>query len=63
MRVYNTALEQTRDNLKACAKTNINFIQSLTGNSQNRDVNTSNNSKRPKEQLGINFNLVYNLEF
>ena len=27
MRVYNTALEQTRDNLKACAKTNTNFIQ------------------------------------
>ena len=34
MRVYNTALEQTRDNLKACAKTNTNCIQS--GNSQNR---------------------------
>ena len=29
MRVYNTALEQTRDNLKACAKTNTNFIQSV----------------------------------
>ena len=28
MRVYNTALEQTRDNLKACAKTNTNYIQS-----------------------------------
>ena len=27
MRVYNTALEQTRDNVKACAKTNTNFIQ------------------------------------
>ena len=25
MRVYNTALEQTRNNLKACAKTNTNF--------------------------------------
>ena len=37
MRVYNTAIEQTRDNLKACAKTNTNFIQS--GNSQNREVN------------------------
>ena len=36
MRVYNTALEQTRDNLKACAKTNTNFIQSVSGNSQNR---------------------------
>ena len=42
MRVYNTALEQTRDNLKACAKTNTNFIQSVSGNSQNRDGNTSN---------------------
>ena len=37
MRVYNTALEQTRDNLKACAKTNTNFIQSV--NSQNKEVN------------------------
>jgi hypothetical protein len=34
IRVYNTALEQTRDNLKACAKRNTNYIQS--GNSQNR---------------------------
>ena len=40
MRVYNTALEQTRDNVKACAKTNTQFIQSV--NSQNRDGNTSN---------------------
>ena len=39
MRVYNTALEQTRDNVKACAKTNTNFIQSVSGNSQNREVN------------------------
>jgi hypothetical protein len=39
MRVYNTALEQTRDNLKACAKTNTNYIQSVSGNSQNREVN------------------------
>jgi phage-related protein len=42
MRVYNTALEQTRDNVKACAKTNTNFIQTVSGNSQNRDENTSN---------------------
>ena len=42
MRVYNTALEQTRDNMKACAKTNTNYIQSVSGNSQNRDGNTSN---------------------
>ncbi len=42
MRVYNTALEQTRDNVKAFTKTNTNFIQSISGNSQNRDENTSN---------------------
>jgi hypothetical protein len=48
MRVYNTALEQTRDNLKACTKTNINYIQSISGNNQNRDGNTSNyNNERP----------------
>ena len=29
MRVYNTALEQTRDNLKACAKTNTNCIKAV----------------------------------
>ena len=38
MRVYNTALEQTRDNVKACVKTNTNFIQSV--NSQNREVDS-----------------------
>ena len=42
IRVYNTALEQTRDNLKAFVKTNTNYIQSVSGNSQNRDGNTSN---------------------
>ena len=38
MRVYDTALEQTRDNLKACAKTNTNCMKSgeQSGNSQNR---------------------------
>jgi hypothetical protein len=41
IRVYNTALEQTRDNLKACVKTNTNYIQSVLGNSQNRETNTS----------------------
>ena len=39
IRVYNTALEQTRDNVKACAKTNTNFIQSV--NNQNREANSS----------------------
>jgi hypothetical protein len=37
MRVYNTALEQTRENVKACAKTNTNYIQSF--DSQNRERN------------------------
>ena len=44
MRVYNPALEQTRDNLKACAKTNTNFIQAVkeqSVNSYNKEVNTS----------------------
>ena len=38
MRVYNTTLEQTRDNLKACAKTNTNCIKAVeqSVNSQNR---------------------------
>ncbi|MGZ5490323.1 MAG: hypothetical protein ACXW2E_08380 [Nitrososphaeraceae archaeon] len=52
MRVYNTALEQTRDNLKACAKTNTNFIQSVSGNSQNRDGNTSNNNNINERPTG-----------
>ena len=38
MRVYNTALEQTHDNVKACAKTNTNYIQAV--NSQNREVDS-----------------------
>src|SRR5688500_1245732 len=37
MRVYNTALEQTRDNVKACAKTNTNCIQAVE--SQNKERN------------------------
>jgi hypothetical protein len=39
MRVYNTALEQTRDNVKAFAKTNTNYIKSV--NNQNKEVNTT----------------------
>ena len=42
IRVYNTALEQTRDNLKGLAKTNTNFVQSV--NRQNSDVNTRSRS-------------------
>ena len=41
MRVYNTALEQTRDNVKAWAKTNTNYIKAVSGNSQDRETNTS----------------------
>jgi hypothetical protein len=35
MRVYNTALEQTRDNVKACAKTNTNYIKAVKEQSVN----------------------------
>src|ERR671912_2985958 len=46
MRVYNTALEQTRDNVKAFAKTNTNYIKSVVEqqqsvNRQNAEVNTT----------------------
>ena len=46
MRVYNTALEQTRDNVKAFAKTNINYIKSAaveqeSVNRHNVEVNTT----------------------
>src|ERR687897_640791 len=41
MRVYNTALEQTRDNLKAFAKTNTDCVKAVSGNSQNRERNTN----------------------
>jgi hypothetical protein len=44
MRVYNTVLEQTRDNLKACAKTNTNYIKAVeeqSVNSYNKGVNIS----------------------
>jgi hypothetical protein len=44
MTVYNTALEQTRDNVKALAKTNTNYIQSVkeqSVNSYNKEVNTN----------------------
>ena len=42
IRVYNTALEQTRDNLKAFAKTNTNYVKAV--NRQNSDVNTRSSS-------------------
>jgi hypothetical protein len=37
MRVYNTALEQTRDNLKTWTKTNTDYIKSV--NRHNTDIN------------------------
>ena len=40
MRVYNTALEQTRDNVKALTKTNTDYITSVNRN--NSDINTNN---------------------
>ena len=40
MRVYNTALEQTRDNLKTLTKTNTDYITSVNRN--NSDINTNN---------------------
>jgi len=45
MRVYNTALEQTRDNVKAFTKTNTDYIKSAVEqqsvNRHNTEVNTS----------------------
>src|SRR5215207_340091 len=41
MRVYNTALEQTRDNLKAFAKTNTNFVQSVNRQNSRKEINIS----------------------
>src|SRR5829696_1267969 len=38
MRVYNTALEQTRDNVKAFTKTNTDYIKSV--NKNHSDINT-----------------------
>jgi hypothetical protein len=46
IRIYNTALEQTRDNVKAFAKTNTNYIKSValeqeSVNRHNTEVNTT----------------------
>jgi hypothetical protein len=43
MRVYNTVLEQTRDNVKALTKTNTDYITSVeqSVNSQNKEANTT----------------------
>jgi hypothetical protein len=42
VRVYNTALEQTRDNLKTLTKTNTDYIKSV--NRHNKEVNTTTTS-------------------
>ena len=42
MRVYNTALEQTRDNVKTLTKTNTDYIKSV--NRHSSDIN--NDSQR-----------------
>ncbi|HEX7142822.1 MAG TPA: hypothetical protein VF222_10140 [Nitrososphaeraceae archaeon] len=48
MRVYNTALEQTRDNLKAFAKTNTNYVKAV--DRQNSDLNTRSSSNNSNER-------------
>ena len=48
MTVYNTALEQTRDNLKACAKTNTNYVKAV--DRQNSDLNTRSSSNNSNER-------------
>jgi hypothetical protein len=49
LRIYNTALEQTRDNVKAFVKTNTNYIKSVaveqeSVNRHNTEVNTTTTS-------------------
>jgi hypothetical protein len=41
-RVYSTALEQARDNLKTLVRTNTSYVKSV--NRRNSDVNTDNNN-------------------
>jgi len=48
MRVYNTALEQTRDNLKAFAKTNINYIQEVDRQNSDGNIPTSSNNSNER---------------
>ena len=48
MGVYNTALEQTRDNLKAFAKTNTNYVKAV--DRQNSDLNTRSSSNNSNER-------------
>ena len=46
IRVYNTALEQTRDNLKTLAITYINYLKAV--DRQNSDVNTRSSSSNER---------------
>jgi len=48
IRVYNTALEQTRDNLKAFAKTNTNYLKAV--DRQNSDINTRSSRSSSNER-------------
>src|SRR5215207_2563564 len=48
MRVYNTALEQTRDNLKTFAKTNTNFVQSVDRQNSDGNIRTSSNNSNER---------------
>ena len=52
IRVYNTALEQTRDNLKAFAKTNTNYLKSV--DRQNSDINTRSSRSSSNERTTRN---------
>ena len=63
MRVYNTALEQTRENVKACAKTNTDCIKAVSGNSQNREVTSNSYLTTPLEgykNVSLNPHNAYN---
>ncbi len=48
MRVYNTALEQTRDNMKTFSKTNTNYVKAV--DRQNLDLNTRSSSNNSNER-------------
>ena len=45
MRVYNTALEQTRDNVKALAKTNTDYIKSVNRHSSDKNTDSQRTTR------------------
>ena len=49
MRVYNTALEQTRDNVKAFAKTNTQFIQNQVIAKIEKEILATTTTISPKD--------------